>query len=70
MTMLILILRLSGNFNTSYIVLAFSHYETMFPGLPTFGKHGSGIMFLGLPTFEKTWLGNNVSWFVHLREHG
>jgi hypothetical protein len=35
-------------------VLAFSHYERMFPGLPTFAW--------------ETWLGNNVPWFVHLWE--
>ena len=41
----------------------------MFPGLSTFGKHGSvGNNVSWFVHLRETWLGNNVPWFLDLRE--
>jgi hypothetical protein len=41
----------------------------MFPGLSTLGKHAwLGNNVSWFVHLRETWIGNNVSWFVHLRE--
>jgi hypothetical protein len=41
----------------------------MFPGLPTFRKHGYiGNNVSWFAHLQKIWLGNNVPWFAHLQK--